>query len=48
MALEIVPPGTGAIPQPADRGKDVIGVHGRLLAAVGDGFLNHLHRVFGQ
>jgi hypothetical protein len=26
----------------------VIGVHGRLLAAAGDGLLDHLHRVFGQ
>lgn len=36
------------IPEPADRGNDVIGIHGRLLAAVGDGLLNHWHRVFGQ
>ncbi len=35
-------------PEPADRGNDVIGIHGRLLAAVGDGLLNHSHRVFGQ
>ncbi len=36
------------VPQPPDRGDDVIGVQRRLLAAVGDGLLNHFHRVFGQ
>jgi len=40
--------GDRTIPEPADRGNDVIGIHGRLPAAVGDGLLNHLHRVFGQ
>jgi hypothetical protein len=45
---EIVLPRTGTIPPPMDRGNDVIGVHGRFLAAVGDGLLNHFHRVFGQ
>jgi hypothetical protein len=39
--------GDRTIPPPANRGNDVIGVHGRLLAAGGDGLLNHCHRVFG-
>jgi hypothetical protein len=38
----------GTVPQPPDRGDEVIGVQRRLLAAVGDGLLNHFHWVFGQ
>lgn len=41
-------PGDRTIPEPPDRGNDVIGVYDRLAAGVGDGILNHLHRVFGQ
>ncbi len=40
--------GDRTIPEPANRGDNVIGVHRRLLAAGGDGLLNHLYRVFGQ
>ena len=36
------------IPEPTDRRNNVIGVHGRLMAAEGDGLLNHFHRVFSQ
>ena len=40
--------GDRTIPEPADRGNDVIRMHGRLLATGGDGLLYHFHRVFGQ
>ncbi len=40
--------GDRMIPEPPDRGEDVIGMHRRLLAAVEDRLLDHLHRIFGQ
>jgi len=48
LGVRSAPVGDRTIPKPADRGDEVIGIHGRLLAAVGDGLLNHLHRVFRQ
>ena len=40
--------GDRTIPAPADRGNDVIRIHGCRLAVVSDSLLNHFHRVFGQ
>ena len=40
--------GERTIPEPPDRGEDVIGVDRRLLAALADGLFDHLHGVFGQ
>lgn len=40
--------GNRTIPEPADRGNDVIGVHGGLLTALDNGLLDHLHGIFGQ
>ena len=36
------------IPEPPGRGEDVIGVDRRLLTALDDRLLNHLHGVRGQ
>jgi hypothetical protein len=40
--------GTVTVPDPMDCRNDLVGVHGRLAAALGDGLLDQLHRVLGQ
>lgn len=40
--------GNGMIPEPTDRREDVIRVHRCLRAALNNGLLDQLHRVFGE
>jgi hypothetical protein len=40
--------GIVTVPDPMGRRKDLVGVDGRLAAALEDGLLDHLQRVFGQ
>lgn len=48
VGVRIDTAGDRTVPEPANRGNDVIGVQRRLPAALSDGFLDHFHRVFGQ
>jgi len=47
-ARERLAAGTVTVPDPVDRRNDLVGVDGRLAAALDDGLLDYLHRVFGQ
>jgi len=40
--------GERTIPEPPDRGEDVVRVDHRFLTALDDRFLDHLHGVLGQ
>lgn len=48
ISVKIRTTGDWTVPEPADRGEDVIGVDRRLLTALDDGLFDHLHRVLGQ